>query len=88
MTPEAYKEWENERQQRHEARKYVAVIAPTVAEAERLAKSMNIPTRNAISGSDHSLKRGRGRTFAGYILLPGYLPAPAFWENFNPTLIH
>lgn len=71
---------------RHSARADIAAIAPTLEEARRLAKQYGIPPCNAIAGSDHSGYSAQGRRFAGYILLPGYLPAPAFWQTFELAL--
>ena len=68
------------------ARADIAAIAPTLEEALRLARQYGIPPRNAIAGSDHSGYSAQGRRFAGYILLPGYLPAPAFWQTFELAL--
>ncbi|ORM18328.1 hypothetical protein [Prescottella equi] len=66
-------------------RKHVAAIAPTIDAARQLCRDLRIPSANAISGN--LTDGGRGRSFAGYILAPGYLPAPAFWESFAPCLM-
>ncbi|EGD24668.1 hypothetical protein [Prescottella equi] len=69
----------------HLERKHIAAIAPTVDAARQLCRDLKIPATNAISGN--SVDCARGRSFAGYILAPGYLPAPDFWEAFAPSLM-
>lgn len=68
------------------AKKHIAGIGHTIDDATKVCARFGIPLGNAVSVGSVLQGGSRGRTFAGYILQPGYLPPPQFWRAFDPCL--
>lgn len=69
------------------SRNHIAAIGYTLDDAKRVAHQYNIPDINAVSVKSVLEGGHRGRSFAGYILQPGFLPPTKFWQSFTPCLV-
>jgi hypothetical protein len=68
-------------------KKHIAGIGHSIDDALEVCARYGIPLGNAVSVGSVLRGGSRGRTFAGYILQPGFLPPPKFWQSFDPSLI-